>query len=223
MDTQKGAQGESAPDQDEISLVDLLATLLRYKKLIAIITLGGMAAALLFAIGSLLLPADKSYLPNLYTPKASILISSSDSGGLSGALAASGLGSLAAMAGVSVGGSSNGQLAVAIATSNTTIDELNGEFNFTSRYKVKKNVKAETRLAVRKHYSAAFDEKTGILSISFEDIDPEYAMAVVNRAVEILDRRFMALSGNKASEQKRVLEAKLADVQAQMNVIQGRI
>lgn len=221
MDEQRAAV--AAPEDDEISLIDLMATLLRHKRLIIGGTALGALGSLLFAIGSLLLPPETSYLPNLYRPKASILISSSDGGGLAGALSASGLGSLAAMAGVNVGGSSNGELAVAIAKSNTTIDELNTEFNFTARYKIKQSIKTETRSAFLGRFSAGVDEKTGILSISFEDIDPAYAQAVVNRAVEILDRRFMALSGNKAQDQKRVLEAKLADVQSQMTRIQGEI
>jgi len=138
-------------------------------------------------------------------------------------LSASGLGGIASLAGISAGGSSTGELAVAIAKSNTTVDELNAEFDFTSRYKIKKSVKAETRKAFLEHFSASLDEKTGILSLSFEDIDPEFAMVVVNKAVEILDRRFMALGGSKAMEQKRLLENKLADVQSEMMRLQNEL
>ena len=162
-------------DDDEISLIDLVATLLRHKKLIIGMTMGAALAVLLYAIGSLLLPPEKSYLPNLYTPKAVLLVTETTSGGLSSALAASGLGNLASLAGVSAGGASNGQLAVLIATSNTTIDELNTEFDFTTRYEITKSVIASTRKAVREKYSASYDEKTRTVSISFEDIDPDFA------------------------------------------------
>ena len=156
-------------DDDEISLIDLVATLLRHKKLIIGITVGAAIAVLLYAIGSLLLPPEKSYLPNLYSPKAVLLVSESTSGGLSSALAASGLGSLASLAGVSAGGAYNGLLAVLIAQSNTTIDELNTEFDFTSRYQITKSVIASTRKAVLENYSASYDEKTRTVAISFED------------------------------------------------------
>lgn len=200
-------------EEDEISLLDLIATMLRRKRLILGVTAASAAAAVLVSVLSLLLPPQLWFLPNLYTPRAVLLVAESQGGGLSGALAASGLSGLASLAGVSVGGSSNGELAVLIARSNTTVDELNAEFDFTSRYKVKKYVKAETRKAFLKRYSAAYDEKTRTVSLSFEDYDPEFAARVVNRAVEILDRRFASLGGSKALEQKRLLEGKLADVQ----------
>lgn len=210
-------------EDDEISLIDLVATLLRHKKLIIGMTVGAALAVLLYAVGSLLLPPEKSYLPNLYTPKAVLLVSESSSGGLASAIAASGLGSLASLAGVSAGGASNGQLAVLIAKSNTTIDELNAEFDFTSRYEIAKSVIASTRKAVLEKYNASYDEKTRTVSITFEDIDPEFAKRVVNRAVEILDRRFASLGGNKALGQKMLLEAKLADVQVSISRAEAEI
>lgn len=212
----------SSADDDEISLLDLAATLLAHKKMIATVTIGAAVAALLYALVSIVLPSTISYLPNRYTAKASILVSDQSSG-LSSMLSSSGLGSLASLAGISGGGSSTGELAVAIAKSNTTIDELNAEFDFTSRYKIKESVKSQTREAFLNNFSASLDDKTGILSLSFEDIDPEYAMRVVNRTVEILDRRFMALGGSKALDQTRLLETKLADVQTEMTRLQTKL
>jgi len=209
-------------DDDEIDLLDLLATLLRHKRMIIRVTFAGAAAALTVSILSLLLPPSLGFLPTVYTPKAQMLVSQASSG-LSSMLSSSGLGSLASLAGISAGGSSNGELAVAIATSNTTIDELNAEFDFTARYKVKKYKNAETRKAFKERFSAGLDETTGILSLSYEDYDPDYAMRVVNRSVEILDRRFMALGGSKAMEQKRLLETKLVDVQADMTRLQNEM
>jgi uncharacterized protein involved in exopolysaccharide biosynthesis len=210
-------------DDDEISLIDLVATLLRHKKLIIGMTMGAAVAVVLFAIGSLLLAPEKSYLPNVYTSKAVLLVSESSSGGLSSAIAASGLGSLASLAGVSAGGASNGLLAVLIAKSNTTIDELNAEFDFTSRYEITKSVIASTRKAVLGNYNASYDEKTRTVSITFEDIDPQFTMRVVNRAVEILDRRFATLGGNRVLGQKMLLEAKLADVQVSITRAEAEI
>ncbi|OHD23456.1 MAG: hypothetical protein A2Y38_10195 [Spirochaetes bacterium GWB1_59_5] len=222
MNDQAQVHSVKPDDDDEINLLDLAATLLSYKKLILRLTVGAAVAAVLFSIGSLLLPREISYLPNLYTPRASMLVAQ-QSGGLSSMLSSSGLGGLASLAGISAGGSSNGELAVAIARSNTTVDELNDEFDFTARYKIKKSYKAETRKAFLEKFSASLDEKTGILSLSFEDIDPEFAMRVVNRTVEILDRRFMALGGSKAMDQKRLLETKLADVQSGMDGLQVKL
>ncbi|HQJ23371.1 MAG TPA: Wzz/FepE/Etk N-terminal domain-containing protein, partial [Rectinema sp.] len=116
---------EKKKDDDEISLLDLVAVLWKRKWLVIAIT--GLVAfgSLAYALGSLLLPPDKSYLPNVYTPKATMLISSGTSSSLSSLLSSSGLSGLAGMAGVSAGGNANQQLAKVLATSNTTLDRLN--------------------------------------------------------------------------------------------------
>jgi len=211
-------------DDDEINLLDLLATLLRQKKLIIGTTLAVSAGAVLLAIGSLLLPPEKSYLPNLYTPKAAMLINTPASGGgLSSALASSGLSSLAGLAGVSAGGQSYGELSVYLSGSNTFLDAIVDRFGLIKRYKIKKNVRTESRKALKEKLGASFDEKTGVLTLTYEDIDPEFARDVVNYGVELLDARFRTIGGNKNQLKKDQLEEKLGDVKAEMNRLEGGI
>jgi tyrosine-protein kinase Etk/Wzc len=210
--------------EDEISFIDLLVTLLRYKRFIITITCIAAVFAIIYSVVSLILAPEKSYLPNQYRSSANMLVNSQDSsGGLSSMLASSGLSSLAGMAGVSVGGSSYGELAVAIASSNSITDVLIDEFGLVSRYKIKQSPKAESRNALLKRYSAAFDKKTGILNIGFEDRDPVLARDLVNRAVALLDARFTTIGSNRNLTKKDQLEAKLADVQAEMTRIEGEI
>lgn len=207
---------------DEISLLELLSVLIRHKKLIALITFSAAIIVLIYAILSLLLPSEKSYLPNLYTPKAIILVATNTSGSLSSMLGDAA--SLASLAGVNVGGGkSNGQLALLLAKSNSTLDELNASFNFTSRYKIKNHPKTATRKAILDNLNVTYDEKTTALSISFTDRDPVFAQSVVNSAVEILDRRFSSLGGNQAIDTRNRLESKLNDVNAQIGILEGKI
>ena len=209
-------------DEDEISLIDLAAVLLRRKWLIIGITALALLGSLAYAIGSMVLPPDKSYLPNYYKPKAIVLISDSG-GGLSSMLGnAAGL---AALAGVDIGGGgkSNGELAVMIAKSDTTVDELNSIYDFTTRYKIKQSVKTATRKAFLKNFAAVYDAKTGTLSMTFQDIDPVFAQQVVNSAVQILDRRYSAISTDNATTQKGILEKKLADVQTSIDKLEGKV
>ena len=86
---------------DEISLLDLVAVLLHYKKMIIIVTAAAMLFAVIYSVISLKLPPEKSPLPNKYTPVAHMLIKEESSG----AGLPSSLSSLASLAGVSVGGS----------------------------------------------------------------------------------------------------------------------
>ena len=87
---------EKNRDNDEISLLDLVAVLWKRKWLVIAIT--GLVAfgSLAYSIGSLLMPPDKSYLPNVYTPKATMLISSGTTSSLSSLLSSSGLSGLQA-------------------------------------------------------------------------------------------------------------------------------
>lgn len=221
MEPETKATREEA--DDEISLLDLLSTLLRHKRLIVVATAATAIGVVLFSIGSLALPSRISYLPNLYTPKASMLVNDdAGGGGISAALAASGLGSLASMAGVTAG-KSYGNLAVLIAKSNPILDELIDTYGLTARYKVKKSPRANTRKALLEKYSVSYDEKTGTISIAFEDRDPELARDVVNRAVELLDSRFTTIGGNRNLAKKDQLEGKLVDVQAEMRRLEDEI
>jgi uncharacterized protein involved in exopolysaccharide biosynthesis len=212
----------TTPGNREISFLDLMATILRYKRLVVGGTISAALIVILYTIGSLILPPEKSYLPNHYTSSANILISSDSGGELSSMFGSTGLGSLASLAGVSMGEVS-GDLAVFLATSDSSLDELNSVFDFTFRYKIKENVRTATRKAMKNHLKVEFDNKTNIITLSFTDRDPDFAHNVVNKLVEILDRRFEALGGNKAESQKVLLEQKLADVQAQIDAIEAKI
>src|SRR5574344_673250 len=99
---------EKDSKDDEISLIYLLAVLLKYKRMIIVVTVLAALFAVTYSIFSLKLPSEKSPLPNQYTPKALMLINNSTSSSSTAAslLASSGLSSLSGMAGVSLGGSS---------------------------------------------------------------------------------------------------------------------
>jgi uncharacterized protein involved in exopolysaccharide biosynthesis len=212
-----------AKDDDEISILDLAGTLLKHMRLILVSTALVAVAALFYALGSLVLPSNVSYLPTVYKPQATMLVNSKDSSGLSSMLASSGLSSMAGLAGLSAGGTNYGTLAVYIAKSNTILDALIDRFALTARYKVKKSPKTETRKALLKKYSAAYDEKTGVLTIAFEDRDPQMARDLVNYAVSLVDQRFTVIGGNRNITKKQQLEQKLSDVQAQMTEIESQI
>lgn len=191
-------------EDDEISLIDLLAVLLRRKWMIIGICVAAMIFAVVISILSLKLPPEKSFLPNEYTPKAQMLINNdSSSGGLSSMLSSSGLGSLANLAGVNVsGGSSNSALAGYLVNSNTIQDAVVDKFDLITRYKIEKSPRASSREALKKKLSSNYDDETGVFSVSFTDIDPKFAQEVVNYVVDLLEQRFLDLGidQNKLSE-----------------------
>lgn len=218
-----------SPEDDEISLVDLAAVLWKRKWLIVGITVTAVIGVLAYAIGSLMLPPEKSYLPNVYTAKATMLIQTSSSSSLAAALSSSGLASLAGLN--ASAGNTNGALAEVLATSNSTLDALNAKFNFAERNKARKPktkdekppLISDIRESIKKNLSAKLDAKTNLFVVSYTDIDPAFAKEVVDEVVRLLSERFAVLGGNRALEQKALLEKKLAEVDTAVKNLEAQV
>lgn len=194
---------------DEISLIDLFAVLLHYKWLIIGITAAAMIASVIFAIVSIKLPAEKSPLPNVFTPSAKMLIqeSSSSGGGLSSMLSSSGLSSLAGLAGVNVnGGSFNASLAAYLVQSNMLLDAITDKFSLIEKYKIEKSVKASIRKILLQKLKAETDKDSGVFSISFTDTDGVFAQQVINFVLDWLQMKFDELGLDSNKIQKENLE-----------------
>ena len=166
-------QSQNTTD-DEISLIDLFAVLLHYKLLIIITTVAAMIFAVTISVISLKLPAEKSFLPNEYTPKALLLINDTTGGGVSSSMS-----SLASLAGINLsssgGGISYSSLATYLAGTDSFLDSIVDEFNLINKWKIEKHVRTESRKVLKKKLVASFDEDSGVFSISFTDIDPNFA------------------------------------------------
>jgi uncharacterized protein involved in exopolysaccharide biosynthesis len=200
---------EKKAEDDEISLIDLFAVLWHRRVMIIIITLIAIIGVIAFSVLSLILPSEASPLPNKYTPAALMLINnaSSSGGGMSSMLAASGLGSLAGLAGVNLpSGSTYSQLAIYLVGTNSLLDSVVDEFDLITRYKIKKFPRAESRKKLKKVLTAEVDEKSGVFSIAFTDTDPVFAQKVVNYCVVFLEQRFNELGIDKNKLEKENLE-----------------
>ncbi len=200
---------------DEISLLDLAAVLLKYKLLIILITVGGMAAAIVISVISLKQDPEHSILPNMYTSSANMLINDSKSPGssLSSALSKSGLSGLADLAGISSkSGATYSALAVYLASSNPLFDAIVDNFNVLSKpiFKKSKFPKSDSRKYLEKKFKAEIDKDSSVFTLSFTDIDPVFAQSVVNFAVDWLERRFDELGIDKNKIQKENLEKNIA-------------
>lgn len=200
---------------DEISLLDLAAVLWRWKLLIIGITGLVMIGVVAYAIVSKKLPSEKSYLPDMYMSSAMMLIGGDSNKGNSalGQLASSGLGNLAGLAGLAglsgAGGSNYSKLAVYLAGSDSFLDVIIQEFDLIDRYKIQKFPKTESRKLLKKRLTAKLDDKSGIFSLTFKDIDPEFAQRVVNFAVSYYEQRFAEMGFDKHKLEKEGLEKSL--------------
>lgn len=216
---------ENVAGDEEISLIDLFAVLLRYKWLIIGVTLFAIVVVLTISVVSLIQPPEKSILPNEYTPRALMLINESSSGNsLSSMISSSGLGSLASLAGISAGGgSSYSGLAVYFAGTNSFLDPIIEKFNLIEKYKIEKSVKTASRKALKEKLSANFDVDSGVFSISFTDIDPVFAADVVNYAVTLMENMFLNLGIDKNVLEKKNLEENIQNSYNEIIRLQERI
>jgi uncharacterized protein involved in exopolysaccharide biosynthesis len=198
---------------DEISLIDLFAVLWHRKVMIIVITLIAMIGVVVFAIISLALPSETSPLPNEYSPHALMLINNASlsGGGLSSMLNSSGLGGLVGLAGGSTGATFS-ELAIYLVSTNSLLDSVVDEFDLITRYKIEepnkkaKSPRADSRKVLKKKLTASSDEKSGVFSIAFTDIDPVFARRVVNFCVTYLQAWFDELGIDKNKLEKENLE-----------------
>ncbi len=208
---------------DEISLIDLLAVIWNRKWIVIGLTLFAAVFSLVFSIISLILPPEKSYLPNKYTPKAEMLINNRDD---SSSSSLGNLASMASMAGINLP-SSNGisysELAKYLVNSNTVLDSVIKKYNFIEEWKIEKSPKAESRRMLQKKLTCDFDEDSGIFTLSFTDTDPVLAQSVVNYVVEFLEQRFKDLGLNKNELQKTNLEENINSAYNQIVILQKQI
>jgi uncharacterized protein involved in exopolysaccharide biosynthesis len=200
-------------EDDEIALIDLFAVLWRRKIMICAIVAAAMIGVVVFCIISLVLPPEISPLPNEYTPQAHMLIndSASPGGNMASMINASGLGGLAGLVGVGGAGSTYSQLAVYLAETNTFLDMVVDEFDLITRYKIEKSPRAQSRKILKKTLSAKYDDKSGVFSIGFTDIDPVFARSVVNFCVVYMEQRFNELGVDKSRIEKENLEINIAN------------
>jgi len=200
---------ETQKQDDEISLIDLFAVLWHRKVMIITITLLAAIGVVVYSLISLKLPSEKSFLPNVYTPKALMLIDNkSSSGGLSSMLG--GMGGLASIAGVNIPvGSSYSQLAIFLVGTNSMLDSIVDEFDLINRYKLEESPRASSRKILKKLIKAEVDSKSGVFTISFTHKDPVFARDVVNYCTIYLEKRFDELGLDKSKIEKENLEVNI--------------
>jgi len=203
---------DNKSQNDEMSLFDLFAVIWCWRKMIIVITSAVAIFAVVISIISLKMPSETSFSPNVYTPKALILINdpaaAGGGGGLSARLNAS---NLASFAGVRLPtGITNSQLAKYLMQSNTLLDAVINEFDMINLFEIKEYPKASSRNKLKKLLTATIDEKSGVMSLGFTHRDPVFARDVVNYATLCLAQRFDELGLDKNKIEKDNLETNIA-------------
>ncbi len=123
--------------------------------------------------------------------------------------------SLGSMAGDLLGVKSNGALFVGVLGSRTVLDRLVQRFDLKRVYGVHLDEDARKKLASRTN--VAEDRKSGIISISVTDHDPNRAAALSGAYVEELNQLTAELSTSGAHRERVFLEGRLAAVKKDLD------
>ncbi len=209
------------PREDAISLLDVVHGLAKHWRLIFFTTVIAGALTLVVLLLAKFLPQDSPLnpLPNIFAPQALILIqSSSGSSGLNSLLGNSGGSALSSL----LGGAATNPTALSAALAqellkeNTIVDQIIQDFHIMDKFKDNKFALTGARNSVTKSLSTSFDLTTGILTVGFNNSDAEYATAVVNRMVTLLEQRFRNLTLDRVLRKKAFLEDQLTQVQSDL-------
>ena len=186
-------------EEDEIDLRELFQTILKGKKVIALISTVVVTLALVYALK----------LPNVYKSQAVLIPTAEDSGSSLG-----GLGGLAAMAGMSIGGGgsmtpdvafnsllNNYEFMKKFVKENKIVAHYTDEnvdenyvfaLGFRGIYDLFKSDPDESEekdydaevyniiQSMQKNFSIASDKKTGLITVSYSDSDRTYTPKIVN-------------------------------------------
>jgi uncharacterized protein involved in exopolysaccharide biosynthesis len=193
-------------DDDEISLLDLLQTIVDNLRLLV---LGPLAVGLL-ALGY------SFTIPPTYTAKTQFLPPQQQQSAAASMLAS--LGSLGGLAGVASGIKNPADQFIAYMKSVTMQDALVERFKLVERYEVK--TKTDARLALTASVRAV-SGKDGLISIEVDDKDPQFAADLANAHVEELGKLLSKLATTEAQQRRLFFEKQLT--QAKEKLIQSEI
>lgn len=193
-------------DEDEISLLDLLQTIVDNLRLLVL----GPLAVGFTALGISFL------IPPTYTAKTQFLPPQQQQSAAASMLAS--LGSLGGLAGA-VGGIKNpADQYLAYMKSVTLQDSLIERFKLLERYEAK--TKTEARLELKENVRAATG-KDGLISVEVDDKDPKFAAELANAHVEELGKLLGKLATTEAQQRRLFFEKQLN--QAKDKLIQSEV
>lgn len=191
----------------------------RYKVLVIVISVAGAVGSVGFAIVSLVLPPDRSPLPNRYTATATLLLQRSTNESVTAGMLAS--------LGLDLGGSGSGfdygQIAMEVLSNRSFLDIIVERNGIIELYEIIESPRTNSRRTVLNNSSNSFVDRTGILTIGYEHTDPEYAAQVTQSMVDELLTWFAARGGSDRLVAVQTMEEKLTEVEDQINVLEGQI
>ncbi len=195
-----------SPEEDEISLLDLLQTLAENARLL-------IFGPLIVGLGALGL---SFLITPTFTATTRIMTPQQQQGGAAAALAQ--LGALAGMAGAAAGIKNPADMYVGLIKSRSLADRMLDRFKLMDVYEANYREDARTTLANNSKISAG---KDGLITIEVDDYDPKRAAAMANAYVEELSALNGRLALTEAQQRRQFFENELSKAKA--NLVRAEI
>lgn len=184
------------PEEDEISLLDLLQVIVDNLRLLVFGSLGAGVLALIISF----------FITPTYTAKTQFLPPQQQQSSASALLQS--LGAMGGLAGAATGLKNPADQFIGFLKSTSIQDGLVERFKLQDRYD--KKFKVDTRKELQDNTKIAAG-KDGIISVEFDDHDPQFAADVANGYVEELRKLMGRLALTEAQLRRAFFEGKLKE------------
>jgi len=195
-----------APDEDEISLLDLATAL-------------GEEKATLFAIPfitTVVAVVVSLLMTPIFTAKTVVMPPQQQQSGAAAALAS--LGGLAGLAGAAGAIKSPDEMYVALLGSDSLQNRLITDLKLQERYEAKTLTETRAELKTQVRFSA--DKKSGLLNIEADDKDPAFAAELANRHVVELRTMLGRLAVTEAQQRRVFYEQQIQQTQDKLALVE---
>jgi uncharacterized protein involved in exopolysaccharide biosynthesis len=188
-------------EDDEISLLDLLQTIVDNLRLLILgpLVVGLAALGISFAIAPTFTATVKFLPPQQQQSAAASMLAS--------------LGGLGGLAGAAAGLKNPADQYLAFMKSNSVQDALIERFKLQERYETK--FKVDTRIALTGN-TRATSGKDGLITVEIDDKDPKFAADLANAHVDELQKLLGKLAVTEAQQRRMFFEKQLGQVKDKM-------
>ncbi|MFN3377555.1 MAG: Wzz/FepE/Etk N-terminal domain-containing protein, partial [Burkholderiaceae bacterium] len=199
--TEQDLNTPMAGDDDEISLLDLLQTVVENLRLLVLgpLVVGLAALGISFLITPTFTATTKFLPPQQQQSAAAAMLQS--------------LGALGGLAGAATGLKNPNDQFVSFLQSRTLQDTLIERFKLMERYESKFKEDARRTLSANARVSAG---KDGLITVSVDDHDPAFAAELANAHVQELTQLLGRLAVTEAQQRRLFFEKQLQDTKARL-------
>jgi len=195
---------------DEISLIDYLRIIHKYRWMIMVMTILAMGATVAYSLSQ----------PRMYQANTSIvppIDRLSQGGGLASKLGGIGSGLLQGML---IQGDLSG-LYVGLLESRAVSDALVDKFDLQNVYSNEAEITKSDARSILKNNTTIKASNEGIVHITVKDLDAKRAADIANAYVEELDMQNKRLSGGQATSKRVFLENRLKEIEGELSKIES--